>query len=147
MTALERYSWPGNIRELENMIKSYVILGSEDAIRLELLQDENGNNGYGNNGGNGHGSKEDPTSLKAAVRMLENRLILRTLEEIARLVHPLPLNLNLWKVQNMYYETMQSVLPWYQKKVAEGDEAAKDWMEHFTALGRDLNFAVLSAPQ
>jgi two-component system response regulator AtoC len=81
VTALERYSWPGNIRELENMIKSYVILGSEDAIRLELLQDENGGNDYGNNGGNGHGSKDNPTSLKAAVRTLENRLILRTLEE------------------------------------------------------------------
>ena len=77
----------------------------------------------------------------------ENLEVLRTLEEIARLVHPLPLNLNLWKVQNIYYETMQSVLPWYQKKVAEGDEAAKEWIEHFTALGRDLNFAVLPAPQ
>ena len=81
MTALQRYSWPGNIRELENMIKSYVILGSEDAIRLELLQGENGSNGYGNNGSNGNGSNDGPTSLKVAVRALENRLILRTLEE------------------------------------------------------------------
>jgi two-component system response regulator AtoC len=83
--ALQQYSWPGNIRELENMIKSYVILGSEDAIRLDLLQAENGNNVHGINGkngnGNGNGSKDDPTSLKAAVRALENRLILRTLEE------------------------------------------------------------------
>jgi two-component system response regulator AtoC len=80
MTALERYSWPGNIRELENLIKSYVILDSEDAIRLELLQGENGSNADGNGDGTGDGSK-DPTSLKAAVRALENRLILRTLEE------------------------------------------------------------------
>lgn len=83
VTALKHYSWPGNIRELENMIKSYVILGSEDAIRLDLLQTESSNDAHGNNGrnGNGNGSKDAPTSLKAAVRALENRLILRTLEE------------------------------------------------------------------
>ena len=34
---LERHPWPGNIRELENMIERYVILGSEDAIASELL--------------------------------------------------------------------------------------------------------------
>jgi two-component system response regulator AtoC len=79
MATLEDYSWPGNIRELENLVKSYVILGSEDAIRLELLQGENGSNGNGN--GNGVGSNDHPTSLKAAVRDLENRLILCTLEQ------------------------------------------------------------------
>jgi two-component system response regulator AtoC len=34
---LIRHSWPGNIRELENLIERYVILGSEDAISSELL--------------------------------------------------------------------------------------------------------------
>lgn len=33
---LENYSWPGNIRELENLIKRYVILGSEESIVSEL---------------------------------------------------------------------------------------------------------------
>jgi two-component system, NtrC family, response regulator AtoC len=33
---LEDYSWPGNIRELENLIKRYVILGSEESIVSEL---------------------------------------------------------------------------------------------------------------
>jgi two-component system response regulator AtoC len=37
MTLLEKHPWPGNIRELENMIERYVILGSEDAISTELL--------------------------------------------------------------------------------------------------------------
>jgi two-component system response regulator AtoC len=73
MAVLQQHSWPGNIRELENLIKSYVILDSEDAIRLELLHGENGNNG-------GH-EEDGHTSLKAAVRALENRLILRTLEQ------------------------------------------------------------------
>ncbi len=33
---LIRYDWPGNIRELENIIKRYVILGSEEAITGDL---------------------------------------------------------------------------------------------------------------
>jgi two-component system, NtrC family, response regulator AtoC len=34
---LSKHSWPGNIRELENLMERYVILGSEDAISSELL--------------------------------------------------------------------------------------------------------------
>ena len=34
---LLKHPWPGNIRELENLIERYVILGSEDAISTELL--------------------------------------------------------------------------------------------------------------
>lgn len=33
---MQRYHWPGNIRELENLVKRYVILGTEDAITVEL---------------------------------------------------------------------------------------------------------------
>ena len=35
---LERHPWPGNIRELENLIERYVILGSEEAVSSELLK-------------------------------------------------------------------------------------------------------------
>ena len=77
--ALERYWWPGNIRELENLIKSYVILGSEDAIHRELLVAENGANGNGNGETTKLGKR--PTSLKEAVRDLETQLIREALEQ------------------------------------------------------------------
>ncbi len=32
-----QYDWPGNIRELENLVKQYVILSSEESIATELL--------------------------------------------------------------------------------------------------------------
>ena len=72
----------------------------------------------------------------------EDLAVLKNLEELARLVRPLPLILNFWKVQNLFYETMQGVAPWYQKKAVEGDETAREWLNHFRGLGQELNFAV-----
>lgn len=37
MRLFETYDWPGNIRQLENFIRRYVILGSEESISDELL--------------------------------------------------------------------------------------------------------------
>jgi len=34
---LQKYHWPGNIRELENLMKRYVILGSEEVISNDLM--------------------------------------------------------------------------------------------------------------
>ena len=36
MEVLQKYHWPGNIRELENLIKRYVILGNEEVISADL---------------------------------------------------------------------------------------------------------------
>jgi two-component system response regulator AtoC len=38
---MQRYSWPGNVRQLENLIKRYVVMGSEDVILTELLEPVN----------------------------------------------------------------------------------------------------------
>src|SRR5258707_11182381 len=36
MEVLQQYHWPGHIRELENLVKRYVILGSEEVITTDL---------------------------------------------------------------------------------------------------------------
>ena len=38
LAKMQRYTWPGNVRQLENLIKRYVVMGSEDVILSELLQ-------------------------------------------------------------------------------------------------------------
>ena len=40
IACLQDYHWPGNIRQLENLTKRYVILGSEEAILSELRDRE-----------------------------------------------------------------------------------------------------------
>ncbi len=40
MTSMRKYHWPGNIRELENLIKRYVILGNEDVLTSDLVARE-----------------------------------------------------------------------------------------------------------
>jgi two-component system response regulator AtoC len=34
---MQRYNWPGNIRQLENMIRSYVLMGDEEALVADLV--------------------------------------------------------------------------------------------------------------
>src|SRR6185437_16511218 len=39
LDALSQYNWPGNLRELENVINRYLILQDEEAVIAELSQD------------------------------------------------------------------------------------------------------------
>ena len=70
--AAMKYSWPGNLRELENVVKRYLILGDEGQILKELCT----------NGGNGKAappelagplssSKNESRDLKSLVRSLK----------------------------------------------------------------------------
>jgi two-component system response regulator AtoC len=77
LSVLQKYHWPGNIRELENLMKRYVILGSEEVISGDLVTREQE---YFNPEINVDG----PISLKKltrqATRELERKIILKVLQ-------------------------------------------------------------------
>ncbi len=77
MALLERHPWPGNIRELENLIERYVILGSEDAISSELLKRNHFSSGELPERGTQIHLKK---MTREAVRDLERKVILNVLE-------------------------------------------------------------------
>jgi two-component system, NtrC family, response regulator AtoC len=77
MAVLQKYHWPGNIRELENLIKRYVILGQEEVITNDLVAREP-------DFFNADVSLDGPISLKKltrqCVRELERKVILKVLQ-------------------------------------------------------------------
>jgi two-component system response regulator AtoC len=78
MAMLQSGRWAGNIRELENVMKRYVIMGSEDAITSELVNRERDPQ---NEEIDTDGSVSLKTVTRRAVRELERKIILKTLQE------------------------------------------------------------------
>src|ERR1700726_1742057 len=78
LAVLQKYHWPGNIRELENLIKGYVILGHEEVKTKHLVAREP-------DFFNPEISLDGPISLKKltrqCVRELERKVILKVLQQ------------------------------------------------------------------
>lgn len=68
--ACQQYSWPGNLKELEDFAKRYLARGDEDAALRDLharpgfgVTGTNGNNAYANGHGNGHTKTNAPVAV------------------------------------------------------------------------------------
>ena len=93
------------------------------------------------------GVKLDIVSLEFAYRRALERvsmkfaadpspLMLQRLYEIATLLEKLPFSVNLWHVQNIYYNVWQALYP--HKRTDVGDQTALSWTGRFEELGRLL---------
>ena len=79
LQALQAYDWPGNIRQLENLVKRYVIMGSEEEVTRDLVAPPPAPSTF-----DPLIPRDGPISLKKitqqAVAEIERKVISRTLE-------------------------------------------------------------------
>ncbi len=92
----------------------------------------------------------DAPSLEYAMRKTLERLVqvfrdqpsqlhfLEHLDEALTLARDLPFEVNLWKVQNIFYEQLQTTYPDFRKRAARGQQEAQTWVESFGALAEKL---------
>jgi hypothetical protein len=58
------------------------------------------------------------------------------------LARSLPFEVNLWRVQNVYYELLHSKYPEFKKRAERGDKLADEWASAFIRLGEQLSMKV-----
>jgi hypothetical protein len=71
-----------------------------------------------------------------------NPSLLVRITNALELLEPLSLNLNFWKAQNMYFSLKEQTKGEMDKRVKEGDESAKEWLDAFNGLGEKLHIKV-----
>ncbi|HST09161.1 MAG TPA: DUF3536 domain-containing protein, partial [Terriglobales bacterium] len=67
---------------------------------------------------------------------------LQRLEATVQLARSLPFPVNLWQVQNLCAEKMDGTYSAIQKEAEQGDEDAKTWVRHMSALAKSLDLKV-----
>jgi alpha-amylase/alpha-mannosidase (GH57 family) len=92
----------------------------------------------------------DAPSLEYALRRTLERLaerfrdhlselpFLQSLDEALALAAALPFEVNLWKVQNIYYEQLHTTYPQWRHRASQGQAEAQSWVERFAAMGGKL---------
>jgi hypothetical protein len=128
----------GNLRE------AFEDLENIDLNRVKSLLDESKNQGVTLDG------TTLGFSLKKAIKRLSDRLLedqnnlelMKRLETAAGFAHDLPFDVNTWRSQNNYYQMLQTTYPEKLDQALKGDAAAREWVEHFAALGRNLSVKI-----
>ncbi|MGN6720469.1 MAG: DUF3536 domain-containing protein, partial [Candidatus Binatia bacterium] len=67
---------------------------------------------------------------------------LRELQNTADLLEYFPFPVNLWRIQNIFYELLQKCYPAQRDAQARGDETAHAWVSSFAELARKLGIKV-----
>ena len=85
------------------------------------------------------------TLERLALKLAEDPHDVNTLQRLARaasLAGTLPLDVDLWRAQNIIYQLLRDVYPDYAARVRAGDLAASAWLELFTGVAAQLRLAV-----
>jgi len=71
-----------------------------------------------------------------------NLELLKALDAAVGVARALPLEVNLWKIQNSCYELLQTVYPTFQTQGEDQNQNAKGWVEQFRSLAEKLSLHV-----
>jgi len=69
-----------------------------------------------------------------------NLTLLGNLDMLTGLTHVLPFEVELWKIQNVYYRLLHEFYPYLKRKAEQGDKDTLTWVELFNSLGDKLHF-------
>ncbi|MBE0467004.1 MAG: DUF3536 domain-containing protein, partial [Candidatus Desulforudis sp.] len=64
--------------------------------------------------------------------------LLGNLDAVVGLTMELPFEVDLWKVQNIYYKLLNTVFPILRGEAEQGDEDTRIWVDRFVELGEKL---------
>jgi hypothetical protein len=72
----------------------------------------------------------------------ESEVLLNTLEALATTARDMNFDVDVWQVQNIYFDLMKQHYPRYRNLAAEDDGRATQWIASFTRLGEQLAISV-----
>ncbi len=73
-----------------------------------------------------------------------NFVLLQEIQKRIELLRALPININYWQTQNIYYKMAKTMYGEFFSKAREGNEEAKRWIDIFKYIGEMLFFNILS---
>jgi alpha-amylase/alpha-mannosidase (GH57 family) len=68
--------------------------------------------------------------------------LLQEIVSAVGLARSLNFEVNLWKVQNIYYEMLLTNYPGFKRRAKKGDETAEEWVTQFISLGEQLSIQI-----
>jgi alpha-amylase/alpha-mannosidase (GH57 family) len=87
-------------------------------------------------------TKKIDTLMTTLSEKPEDLSLLETIEAFLRILTALPLELDLWKTQNIYFSLGRQHYPEKRSQAEKGDRAAAHWVEHFVSVGNYLHVHV-----
>ncbi len=87
-------------------------------------------------------SQKINTLMKGFYQTPEDVSLLETIENIFRILSAIPLELDMWESQNIYFSIGKRLYGEMREKSEKDDQTAKKWVEHFNRLGDYLRVRI-----
>jgi alpha-amylase/alpha-mannosidase (GH57 family) len=72
----------------------------------------------------------------------EDSIFLRNMVDCVELAQTMPFNVDLWKVQNLYWDMLQTRYPEFKQRAEKNNQQAAAWVKDFSSLGGLLKIRV-----